>query len=154
MPVHTVRQAAPPDVARIRAIVTAAYAKYLPRMDRPPAPLLADYPAAVARGEVWVAVTDGAVTGLVVVRVMPDHLLLENVAVDPSVQRTGVGARLLDLAEEQAARAGLTEIRLYTNAAMTENLAYYPRHGYVETHRGERNGYQLVYFSKQLRAAG
>jgi ribosomal protein S18 acetylase RimI-like enzyme len=148
--VLTVRKAAPPDVGRIRAIVTAAYAKYLPRIGRPPGPLTTDYAAAVTRGEVWVAARDDVVTGLLVLRVMPDHLLLENVAVDPTAQRTGVGTRLLEQAEEQAAQAGLTEIRLYTNAAMTENLAYYPRHGYTETHRDEQDGFQRVYFSKQL----
>ena len=34
---------------------------------------------------------------------------------------------LLDRAEGDAAELGLTEIRLYTNEAMTENLSYYPR---------------------------
>jgi hypothetical protein len=36
---------------------------------------------------------------------------------------------------------------------MTENLAYYPRHGYIETHRAEDGGYSRVYFSKHLAAA-
>jgi hypothetical protein len=36
-----------------------------------------------------------------------------------------VGARLLALPEEHARRRGLSEIRLYTNEDMTENLAYY-----------------------------
>jgi hypothetical protein len=44
----------------------------------------------------------------------------------------------------------LPEIRLYTNEAMTENLDYYPRRGYRETHRATQDGYQRVFFSKAL----
>jgi GNAT superfamily N-acetyltransferase len=131
--------------------VAAAYAPYLPRIGRPPAPVTADYDAAVDSGEVWVAARDDMVIGLLVLKVGPDHLLVENIAVDPSAQGTGIGARLLALADEQAGQLGLTEIRLHTNAAMTENLSYYPRRGYAETHRGEQDGFQRVYFSKELR---
>jgi GNAT superfamily N-acetyltransferase len=57
---------------------------------------------------------------------------------------------LLALAEEQARGLGLGEIRLYTNEAMTENLAYYPRHGYAETHRAEQDGFNRVFFRKPI----
>jgi hypothetical protein len=33
---------------------------------------------------------------------------------------------------------------------MTENLAYYPRHGYRETRRAEEQGFRRVFFSKTL----
>jgi ribosomal protein S18 acetylase RimI-like enzyme len=75
---------------------------------------------------------------------------LENLAVRPSWQGRGVGSRLLALTEDEARRQGLAEIRLYTNEAMTENIAYYPRHGYVETHRAEQDGFRRVFFSKRL----
>jgi len=112
--------------------------------------MTADYAAAVQRGEVWVAMLAETIAGLLVLVRRPDHLLLENVAVHPGFQGTGVGARLLAVADEQAALAGLAEIRLYTNVAMTENLAYYPRHGYVETHRARSDEFDRVYFSKRL----
>jgi ribosomal protein S18 acetylase RimI-like enzyme len=144
------RQAQPCDVAQIRAVAQAAYEPYVARIGRPPAPMTADYAAAVDRGEVWVAAADGAIAGLLVLVPAPDHLLLENVAVHPDAQGMGIGARLLALAEDQARHLGLTEIRLYTNVAMTENLAYYPRQGYTETHRGQGDGYSRVYFTKHL----
>jgi GNAT superfamily N-acetyltransferase len=147
------RRAQPADVAEIRAVAQAAYEPYVARIGRPPAPMTADYAAAVDRGEVWVAAADGAIAGLLVLVQFPDHVLLENVAVRPDVQGTGIGARLLALAEDQARHLGLSQIRLYTNVAMTENLAYYPRHGYIETHRAEDGGYSRVYFSKHLAAA-
>jgi GNAT superfamily N-acetyltransferase len=144
------RRAEPGDIAELREIAAAAYAVYTPRIGRPPAPVTADYAGAVGRGEVWVAAGDRQITGLLVLIERPGHLLLENVAVRPSAQGQGIGSRLLELAEREAARLGLTEIRLYTNAAMTENLAYYPRHGYQETHRAEQDGFRRVFFVKRL----
>ncbi len=34
---------------------------------------------------------------------------------------------------------------------MTENLAYYPRRGYRETHRTMGDGFSRVFFTKNLR---
>jgi len=59
---------------------------------------------------------------------------------------------LLAFAEEQARALRLAEIRLYTNEAMTANLAYYPRHGYTETHRAQEDGFRRVFFAKKLGA--
>ena len=68
----------------------------------------------------------------------------------PQAQGRGIGVRLLMLAEEQARGLDLDEIRLYTNEAMTENLGYYPRHGYTETHRAKQDGFDRVFFRKTL----
>jgi hypothetical protein len=35
---------------------------------------------------------------------------------------------------------------------MTENLTYYPRRGYTETHRMQQDGFQRVFFRKRLDA--
>jgi len=76
-----------------------------------------------------------------------DHLLLETVAVAPGSQGKGYGRLLLDRAERDALELDHSEVRLYTNEAMTENLTFYPRHGYRETGRGFRR----VFFSKTVR---
>jgi ribosomal protein S18 acetylase RimI-like enzyme len=112
--------------------------------------MTADYAVAIDRREVSVAVSDGELAGLVVLIPRPDHLLLDNLAVRPTAQGRGIGTRLLALAEREAARLGLGNVRLYANAAMTENLAYYPRHGYRLTHRAEEDGFQRVFFIKDL----
>ena len=91
--------------------------------------MTAAYAAAVRRGQAWVAAEDGQAVGFIILIPQPGHLLLENVAVLPAAQGRGVGARLLALAEEHACSLHLPEIRLYTNEAMTENLAYYPGAG-------------------------
>jgi ribosomal protein S18 acetylase RimI-like enzyme len=148
--VLSVRRAEAADVAALTALAREAYAIYVPRIGRPPAPMTADYAEAVRNGLTWAAVRDGVIVGFLVLVMRPDHLLLENVAVLPSAQGSGVGARLLAFAEEQARELGQDEVRLYTNEAMTENLAYYRRHGYSETHRAEHDGFRRVFFSKCL----
>jgi GNAT superfamily N-acetyltransferase len=148
--VLSVRRAEEAEAAALEAVAREAYRVYVPRIGRQPAPMTADYAEAVRGGNTWVAVVDGEIAGLLVLVVRPDHLLLENVAVLPSAQGRGIGARLLAVAEEQAREFGREEVRLYTNEAMTENLAYYPKHGYGETHRAEQDGFRRVFFSKRL----
>jgi ribosomal protein S18 acetylase RimI-like enzyme len=77
--------------------------------------------------------------------------LLDNIAVSPAGHGRGVGTRLMGFVEERALALGFDEVRLHTHVTMTENLAYYPRRGYVETHRAEQNGFRRVFFSKRLR---
>jgi GNAT superfamily N-acetyltransferase len=144
------RPAVPADVDVIRAVAVAAYEGYVSRIGQMPAPMIADYDRSVRDGNVWSVVEGTEVAGFTVLIVAQDHLLLENVAVLPSKQGRGIGTLLLDLAEQQARLHGLREVRLYTNEAMTENLAYYPSRGYVETHRAQQDGFNRVYFHKAL----
>ena len=142
-----IRPATADDVHDIEQIVVAAYTPYIARIGRPPAPMAADYAHLVATGTVDVLVDD-AVAGVVVTVVETDHLLIENVAVAPWAQGRGHGRRLLDHAEHRARELGLPELRLYTNALMTENLQLYPKLGYIETGRLTENGFDRVYFRK------
>lgn len=146
----TTRPAQPDDVAAVHGLVQAAYGHYPALLGVAPAPMTADYAALVATGSVQVAELDGAVVGVLVLEPHPDHLLIENVAVAPSAQGHGVGSSLLALAEREATERGLAELRLYTHERMTENLAYYPRRGYVETHRTDDGTFHRVHFAKRL----
>jgi ribosomal protein S18 acetylase RimI-like enzyme len=94
--------------------------------------------------------SDGTVEGLLVLLLEKETMLLDNVAVDPGKQGSGVGRKLLEFAEQAALKAGYRSIRLYTNEAMAENIALYSRIGYVETHRAEEKGLRRVYMTKQL----
>ncbi len=144
------RDACHGDAAMIRVCVGAAYGSYVDRMGKQPAPMLADFEALIDAGTVRVAVVRGHIVGLIVMWPEPDHFYIDSVAALPGAQGTGVGAALLADAERAAVSANCSEIRLYTNEAMTENLDYYPRRGFVETHRGSDEGYRRVYFSRQL----
>lgn len=146
-----IRLAEPADQAAIEAIVRAAYAVYIPRIGKPPGPMLDDYARLIADGAVSVIEEAGAeIAALIVLIPKPDHLLLDNIAVRPDRQGKGFGRALIDHAEREAMRQGLREIRLYTHETMTENIALYTRIGFVETERRHDGGYDRVFMAKRL----
>ena len=142
------------DVVALGEIVERAYSIYIERIGRCPAPMDDDYAEKLREGNVFVADERGEVVGLIVLLAAQDHLLIENVAVDPEHQGEGIGRSLLAYAEAYAIEQGIPELRLYTNAAMTENLALYPRLGYREDDRRTENGLKRVFLSKSLGSPG
>jgi N-acetylglutamate synthase-like GNAT family acetyltransferase len=83
----------------------------------------------------------GGVAGLIVLITAADHLLIENLAVGPDRQGTGIGRALMAYAESYAHQHGLRELRLYTNVAMLENLTLYSHLGYTEIARRTEAGF-------------
>jgi GNAT superfamily N-acetyltransferase len=148
-----IRSATLDDVAAIEAIVVEAYSPYIARIGRKPGPILDDYAALVADGQVHVCVLDGVVAGVLVLVAEADSLLLDNVAVASFARGKGVGRLLLEFAEAAALRDGFGTIRLYTHETMVENVVIYQRRGYRETHRGEEKGFRRVYMEKTLHEA-
>jgi N-acetylglutamate synthase-like GNAT family acetyltransferase len=147
----SIRRATTADLSDIQRLIDAAYGKYVDRIGRPPAPMTADYAAALVHSRVWVLERDKPIVGALVTEDRGDHLLLETVAVAPDCQGMGYGKMLLDRADRDAVELGFSEVRLYTNEAMTENLSFYPRHGYRETGSAVQDGFRRVYFSKTVR---
>ena len=145
-----IRPARAGDCAAIQACAAAAYAPYVERIGRKPAPMVADFAAQIAAGQVHVLVEAGEIRGFAVFYPRGDHLHLENVAVDPTWHGRGHGRRLVAFVEQEARRLGLAAVELYTNEMMTENLVLYPRLGYRERGRGEQDGFCRVYFRKTL----
>lgn len=146
----SIRRATAADLTEIQRLISDAYTKYIERIGRPPAPMTADYAVALEHSRVWVLESGDTIIGALVTEDRGDHLLLETIAVAPGAQGSGYGRLLLDRAECDAAELGLTEVWLYTNEAMTENLTFYPRHGYRETGRALQDGFRRVYFSKTV----
>ncbi len=144
-----IRRAAAADLRSVQAIIRATY-KYSNRMDQPPASLLRDYSTAVEAGdgELWVA--GDPVVGLIVLTQVGDSLHIDNIAVHPSAQGTGIGRQLIEFAEQQAETRGLRRLTLYTNEARTENTAIYTHLGYREVYRRTENRYRRVYMEKIL----
>jgi ribosomal protein S18 acetylase RimI-like enzyme len=147
-----IRKATGDDAARLAAIARAAYAGYVPRIGREPAPMSADFAAAIAVGRVVVIEARGAVAGYMVAWPEMDAYFIDNIAVEPVRQGEGLGRQLVDHAAREARRHRLPAIRLYTNAAMTENLSRYGRMGFVETHRATEDGFHRVHMRRDLPA--
>jgi carbohydrate kinase (thermoresistant glucokinase family) len=141
----SIRKARAGDAPRLQAIARTAFATYVARMGREPAPMSANYAAAVAAGHAIVAEGDGVIVGYLIGWPEGDAYFVENVAIDPARQGEGFGRALLQHTIEQAKRLNLPALRLYTNAAMAENLALYRRMGFVETHRTAQGGFDRVH---------
>ena len=145
------RQAVMGDAAAIRALTRAAYAKWVSVIGREPMPMTADYEAAVARHRFDLLYVDGVLAALIETIAKEDHLLVENVAVDPAFQKRGLGRKLMAHAETVADAMGYGMLRLYTNKSFAENVALYQRLGYGVDREEEFRGGFTVYMSKRIR---
>ncbi|WP_253188141.1 GNAT family N-acetyltransferase [Rhodobacter sp. 24-YEA-8] len=145
-----IRRARACDEAAILACAEQAYSRYIPLIGRRPAPLLADYRGQIAADQVWIAEDGSDLTGFIVFAPQGDVMLLENVAVLPAAAGRGIGRALINHCEAEARRLGLRAVSLYTNEKMVENIAIYPKLGYIETRRGEEDGFHRVWFEKPL----
>lgn len=145
-----IRLAVKADLSKISEIVCAAYSHYIARMNCRPAPMDTDYTQAVEEGVVWVLEAKQSVAGLIILRDKKDHILVSNVAVATTHQGKGFGKKLLDFADEYTLQKGASELRLYTNEMMHENVAIYSKLGWVEYDRAEQDGFRRVFMKKQL----
>ena len=145
-----IRLARPEDRATIGRIAERAYQPYVKMLGRPPAPMIADFEHHIA--EDWVILFEraGQIVGYAVVIVDERRALLDNIAVDPDEQGSGIGRALIEEIERQAASRGHRCLELYTNLAMTANIAWYQKLGFVETRRAEERGFRRVYMSKPI----
>jgi GNAT superfamily N-acetyltransferase len=140
------RLAEPAELPRLGEIVRAAYTPYLARMDRSPAPLLHDLGPDVDAGRVWVV--GAPPIGLICLVQLEDAILIENVAVHPDAQSSGLGRRLMAVAEHRARELGIASVRLYTNEVMVENIAIYRHLGFREIDRRTEDGFRRVFMEK------
>jgi ribosomal protein S18 acetylase RimI-like enzyme len=143
-----IRAAVAADAAVITDLVERAYAAYVPRIGRRPAPMDADHAAEIARCESFVVGGESGLAGVIVLVNHAGYLEIENVAVDPRRQGAGLGKQLLEFALDTARERELGEVRLYTHELMTENIALYTRLGYREIDRRREQGFARVYFSR------
>lgn len=146
----TPRRARPEEADAVRDLVRAAYALYVPRIGREPAPMTDDYAARIAAGQAWVVEDEGRLIAVLVLEDFPASLQLDNIAIAPSAQGRGLGRALVAFTEAEARRRGYAKITLYTHEKMVENLVLYPRLGFVETHRANQSGFARVFFEKAV----
>ena len=112
--------------------------------------MLDDYAELIRQHKVFVLTDQENIIGVLVLMEKEQTLLLDNVAVHPDYQRSGLGRKLMEFAEAEALHLGFTSIILYTNVQMTENIDLYKKLGFVETERRQEHGYQRVYMRKLL----
>jgi GNAT superfamily N-acetyltransferase len=145
---HSFRRATSADVGTIREITRAAYTKWVPVIGREPKPMTANYERAVADHVIDLLEEGGRPIALIPAS---SHLLIENIAVLPDRHRNGVGGLLLEHAATIARSLRLSELRLYTNAMLSTNIAFHVRRGFEEFLR-ERHpaGGEVVHMKKSI----
>ncbi|MBT2541888.1 GNAT family N-acetyltransferase [Streptomyces sp. ISL-44] len=118
----------------------------------------------LGKGECWVALRGNELVGTVTVAA--PHAAPEGypapasagsfwqLAVDPSERGTGLGQRLLELAEGRIAALGSVQVVIDTSAKATELVGWYRRRGYVPVGmwRWGVTNYESVVLSKALLA--
>lgn len=145
-----IRKARSDEADVVRAVVLAAYERYVAVIGTAPGPMLDDYGARIAADQVWVLEDTAGIAGVLVLENGADHFLLDNIAVLPDRQGRGFGRLLLDFSEAEAVRCGWDAITLYTNVLMIENIAIYAARGYVELERRAEKGFERVYMEKRF----
>jgi GNAT superfamily N-acetyltransferase len=132
---HRIRLARADEVRRLRAVERAAAGIFreiglaaVARDDPTPARVLAR--GAAAGGLLVVDTEDAPAVGFALVRELDGAAYLAEISVHPAFQRNGLGARLIDAAEDWAAERGLPCLVLTTFRDVPWNAPYYRRLGF------------------------
>jgi GNAT superfamily N-acetyltransferase len=89
--------------------------------------------ARLRRGRFILAEQNGAIIGCVYVEPGDERAYLGLLSVEPSLQRAGIGKRLMDAAEDHCRAAGCRFMDLRVVNVRTELPPYYQKRGYVQT---------------------
>jgi GNAT superfamily N-acetyltransferase len=117
----------------------------------------------VGGAECWVALLDGRLVGTITLRPCakargcpfydrPEVAVFSQFAVEPGLQRLGVGSRLLDLVERRARKTGASELALDTAERAEHLITLYEKRGYrcVGNVDWDKTNYRSVVMSKRL----
>lgn len=89
---------------------------------------------------------DGRVTGYLCLQVLLDEAEILDVAVDPTLRRSGIGATLVRWACDEARQRGAGVLRLEVRATSAPAIALYQRFGFV------RSGVRRAYYENGIDA--
>jgi putative acetyltransferase len=111
-------------------------------------------------GSFWVAVKDDKVVGMFGLEATSDGAMeLRRMYVDPLARRQGIGRQMLQSAEDECRRQGVTRLTLSTSEIQRAALALYQEAGYrllgediaeVASNKTIGSGIRRYYFEKAL----
>ncbi|PCH04603.1 Acyl-CoA N-acyltransferase [Penicillium occitanis (nom. inval.)] len=127
------------DVPHIKSMVDAAFSKYIDRIGKPPGPMTADYSHIVTTQDAFVLRDPNTVS-----------VNIDILVVDALAQGRGYGRKLMDHAENEARRQGISCLTVCTNVKMYENIDLYTKMGFVEVGRHNEEGFNRVFFRRDL----
>jgi tRNA threonylcarbamoyladenosine biosynthesis protein TsaE len=125
------------DAAALSAVILDAFGNR-PVIDPPP-PALAETPQtvvdALAHGFGVLAIVDDEPAGVVIVSLEADTAGIHRVSVRPSFQRQGIASAMIAVVLESLALRGVHRVGLIARAEFPPVVAWWQRHGFVETSR-------------------
>ena len=127
-----IRDAVEQDAAALTAVLHAAYANAIARIDGMP-DVVGGVADDIAQGHVIVAEIGGNVAGLCVLHLQGAQAKLANIAVDPAQSGHGIGRALMQETEARTRAAGFDSLHLVTHRDMTENVSLYQHLGWQVT---------------------
>ncbi len=120
----------------IYRLMRRAFAPYVRKLGRElgagPYPPLE---AALRRGDVYVALDDTGIVGVVAISRRGGEMDIEQLGVDPARQGAGVGGWLLEQIEQTARQTQVTALTLLTPEIMPGLVRLYSRHGFTITRK-------------------
>ncbi len=140
----TFRTAMLSESEEVGRVIRAAFTPYVRALGRDfPAAGSAEYVegwerfvAELERGDVFLALDGEQIVGAVRTKPQEKDLYIQQIAVDPSRQGTGVGSWLLARIDELARSRGLGGLSLETAEMAVANIRLYQRHGFEIVGRG------------------
>ncbi len=132
-----IRKAEAAEASAVAVCIDAAYAAHRQRLPDLP-DVSAGCAEAIADGQVWVALREDRIFGVLMLAPEDGFLKLVNVAVHPQATGLGLGGALMARADAEAAAQGVSELRLATHADLPENVALYEHLGWRVTDREGR----------------
>lgn len=113
--------------------------------------------AELDRGDVYVALEGGCIVGAARMTPQAKDLYIDQIAVDPALQGSGVGSWMLQRIDELARARGLGGLSLITAEMAVANIRLYERHGFEIVRRGPPDHgldpHPRVYMVKTFRVA-
>jgi len=126
------RAAQPADAVAITRLINSAFQveSFFKRGDRLD---LAEVQARLAQGRFLVAERDGVIVGCVYLESDAERAYIGLLSVDPSLQGSGLGKRLMAAAEDECRSAGCAVVYLRVVNLRRELPPFYRKLGYAET---------------------
>ncbi len=141
---HTIRIATAADATVIADLIRRAFAAQ-PRPTNPPSSALKETAATItahlARGGGAVLERDGRAVGAVLWEVEAGALYISRVSVDPESRRQGIARALVDEAEREARRRGMSRMTLGVRLELEENRQLFRSCGFEDFEFRRHEGY-------------
>lgn len=132
------------DLAEILALVHRAFGEYRGIL-KPESGALAENVESLAKrlekNRLFLAEEAGNLCGAVFATRKGDAVYLDRLAVDPAARGGGIARRLIEVVEAHTKESGAERVTLGVRLALTQNISFFQRLGFVETGRQAHEGF-------------